>query len=99
MSAEFVPNMAVIDGVRLMPGVIAACLELANQIRDAAAAQTPPHDITYGYENGLVASPIAGGARVSATDYKSVWIEFGTGEPAPTPAFAPLRTAAEGARL
>jgi hypothetical protein len=33
--------------------------------------------------------------RVGAKDFKSHWIEFGTGDPAPTPAFAPrAKTAA-----
>lgn len=32
--------------------------------------------------------------RVIADDRKALWIEFGTGPPAPTPAYAPLRRAA-----
>lgn len=33
--------------------------------------------------------------RVAATNFKAHWIEFGTGEPGPTPAFAPrAKTAA-----
>ena len=38
-------------------------------------------------------------ARVNADKFTSNWIEFGTGEPGPTPAFAPLRRAAESVGL
>lgn len=30
-----------------------------------------------------------GKGEVGATDFKAAWIEFGTGEPGPTPVFAP----------
>ena len=38
-------------------------------------------------------------ARINANDFKSAFIEFGTGEPGPTPAFAPLRRGCEAAGL
>ena len=38
-------------------------------------------------------------ARINANDFKSVWIEFGTGDPGPTEAFAPLRRGCEAAGL
>ena len=37
--------------------------------------------------------------RVVAADNKAGWIEFGTGGQAPTPAYAPLRRAAEASGL
>ena len=37
--------------------------------------------------------------RVNANDWKSHFIEFGTGPPGPTPAFAPLRKATDGLRI
>lgn len=37
--------------------------------------------------------------RVNARDFKSGWIEFGTGQPGPTPAFAPLRRGADATGL
>lgn len=50
------------------------------------------------YINGIVGlvvqTPFGAAGRIRATDWKSRWIEYGTGPPAPTPAFAPLRKAA-----
>jgi hypothetical protein len=38
-------------------------------------------------------------AYVVASDYKAIWIEFGTEDPVPTPAFAVLRRSIDGIGL
>jgi hypothetical protein len=77
--------------------------EVAQNVRELA-----PGLFTGGYSEGDYVEAIESGwdiddrggfGRVNANDYRSNWIEFGTGAPGPTPAYAPLRTGAEAAGL
>lgn len=95
MSATFVPNPAGIASIPSLPGMVAAMLEIGNQIVSAAQSSAPV--LTGAYRSSIEAIPHPPGVRVQATDYKSAWLEFGTGYPAPTPAFAVLQNAAGAA--
>lgn len=97
MSATFVPNPAGIASIPSLPAFAAAMLELGNQIAQAAQSSAPV--LTGAYRNAIESVPHPPGVRVQATDYKSAWIEFGTGYPAPTPAFAVLQNAAGAAGI
>ena len=69
----------------------------AGKIADVARYLAPVDEGDYARKI-YVASGLDGPtmiARVNAYDFKSHWIEFGTGNPGPTTAFAPLRRAAD----
>lgn len=92
---RFEPNLRGLEGLMRSVGMQRALLEPAERIAQRAKAIAPRDEGDYideidtdsGIENGL---PLA---RVNANNFKSWWIEAGTGGPGPTPAFAPLRRA------
>ena len=75
--------------------------EVTEEIVDNAKGFSPVDEGDYrdgieaevGEDDGTVTG------RANATDWKSGFIEFGTGAPAPTQAYAPLRRGAEKAGL
>lgn len=99
---KFVPNPAVGVELRADPLLLAVMKTKAEAAANAAKAVAPV-GATGDYAASIgVGEAEYGGfpvATVEATDFKARWIEFGTGQPGPTPAFAPLRRGAEGAGL
>lgn len=96
---RFVPNPAGIKALGYTPAMLAWCMAKGSSIRDIAVAIAPVGDGEDGghYKDQITVdrSPITStgaGARVNARKFTSGWIEFGTSD---TPAFAPLRTAAD----
>jgi hypothetical protein len=79
----------------------ATLLTVATAAADAARSFAPAR--TGHYRDSLHAEldlTMEGyAAFVVSDDFKAVWIEFGTGEPKPTPAFQPMRRGAESAGL
>lgn len=73
--------------------------KFAVDVRDYWRSQSPIDEGKYAasvqvYSKKLTVDGMPA-KRVGATDFKAHWIEFGTGDPAPTPAFAPrAKTAA-----
>lgn len=73
--------------------------EFAGQVREYWRQQSPVDDGEYAasvqvYKKKMTVDGMPG-RRVGATDFKAHWIEFGTGQPGPTVAFAPrAKTAA-----
>lgn len=97
--ARFIYNPAAQLELAKDPLLFVYLRGLAESVAEVARAigpvdDTPPHYVdeievdTAIEEHGIV-------ARVNANKFTSHWIEFGTGEPGPTPEFAPLRRAAE----
>jgi hypothetical protein len=78
-------------------GIIRAAVLKGAALGAAEAKRRAPID-ERDYQNGIVAevelTPIGWRGRLRAMDWKSRLIEYGTGPPAPTPAFAPVRKAA-----
>lgn len=72
---------------------------MAEDVRDYWRSQSPVDDGEYAasvkvYRKYLIVDGMPG-KRVGATDFKAHWIEFGTGDPGPTKAYAPrAKTAA-----
>ncbi len=98
MAVKFVPNPAIGPILARTPEMMAVLLAAA-EAGAAAARSIAPVGATGKYRDGIGAEVEPGRARINANDYKSNWIEFGTGQPGPTPAFAPLRRGAEMAGL
>ncbi len=69
----------------------------AKASADEAQAVAPVKTGAYAASIGVTND--GDGVRLVATDWKANWIEFGTGAPSPTPAFAPLRRGCEAAGL
>lgn len=93
---RFVPNPAFPAELVSLPATHAALQEAAKTV--AAKAQDLGSEIDPDYQTDVETT--AGGARVNASGggiNPASWIEFGTGAPAPTPAYAPLRRAIQSA--
>lgn len=97
MPVKFVPNPHFLRELARSPEAQAAMKLIADQVADEARRLAPVQFGDYreqietdaGEENG---KPVG---RVVAAHFTSGLIEFGTGTPGPTPAFAPLRKAGE----
>lgn len=59
-----------------------------------ARSMAPVDSGAYAASIKVIRKSRRGKGRVSATNYKAAWIEFGTGEPGPTNAHAPMEKAA-----
>lgn len=67
--------------------VVAYKLMVAQQAVDYAKSIAPVHEGAY--RDGIrIGRKGTKGVLVEFSDYKSHWIEFGTGDPAPTPEYA-----------
>jgi hypothetical protein len=105
MTTRFVLNELGIQEIASGLPMAGAMEELALQAAEAAKSIAPEDkdndpikykdsiQVDVGIEEGRVI------ARVNAMKFTANWIEFGTGEPGPTPAFAPLRRGAEAVGL
>ena len=103
----FIPDPDFADGEEAR----AACEAKAEEVVEAAkeiapvGGPYPPSREAKGwgdpgsYRDGIRVTSIDEGVWASAYDFKSFWIEMGTGEPYPTPAFAPLRNGCDAAGL
>lgn len=73
--------------------------KFAEEVKEYWRSQAPVDEGEYAasvkvYRKYLIVDNMPG-VRVGATDFKAHWIEFGTGEPGPTKAYAPrAKTAA-----
>jgi hypothetical protein len=99
MTVRFKPNPLAGAILAKTPEMMAFLLGLAESAASAAQSIAPVG--TGAYRDSIDAEVEPGKARVNANDWKAVFIEFGTGQPGPTPKFAPLRRGAEmtGLRL
>ena len=89
----FIPDPDFADGEEAR----AACEAKAEEVVEVAREIAPIEEGDY--RDGLRVTSIDEGVWASAFDYKSHWIEIGTGEPVPTPAYAPLRNGCDAAGL
>lgn len=101
MSTRFTLNPAGIKALQMSPQMLTGLKligeEIAEGVREVAPIGDPEMGEHYvdmitvdvGIELGRAV------ARVNANKFTALWLEFGTGEPGPTPAFAPLRRGAE----
>lgn len=93
--SNFVPNPAFPAYLRRSPEMGAFLLFVAEAVAEEAKSIAPVR--TGDYRDGIEATVLETGAgfigRVNANNFKSWWIEVGTGHPGPTPAFAPLGAA------
>lgn len=72
----------------------------AKEVQKAAKSFAPVRTGRYAASIQVEKRPDVDGLpvrRVVAKDFKAHWIEFGTGEPGPTKAFAPMEKAANAA--
>lgn len=94
----FVPDPDFDDDVvrseELIPGMMDAAVKAAEAAKDAAPVRLEHYKKSIRGVAGHRQDGIVVG-RVLSDDFKAVWIENGTGPPAPTPAYAPLRRGAE----
>jgi hypothetical protein len=98
---RFIPDRTGIAAIGRTEDVRRHLEAAANEAAQQAKAIAPTD--TFDYRDSInVVSGVEGAtalARINADDWKSVFIEFGTGPVAPTPAYAPLRRGAEAAGL
>jgi hypothetical protein len=101
VSTRYVPNPAQVGELGRSKQLLDELMKRAEEAADKARGLAPVDSGDYrdGIEvdGGVDGSTVV--ARVNANDWKSGLIEFGTGRPAPTPAYAPLRRGAEQAGL
>jgi len=97
MALRFKANPAAGPELARTAEMMAFLLKTAQSVAGTAQAIAPRR--TGAYASSITADAEPGRARVNANDFKAVWIEFGTGQPAPTPAFHVLSRAAESMGL
>jgi len=97
---RFVPYPGAIEKITALSGVELAMKNrgeiLLNEAREVWMSTSHPYATGDYADSFEVESRGKGvGVRVIARDYKAVWLEFGTGDPGPTPAFSPFRRAVD----
>lgn len=102
MTTRFVLNELGIQEVGHSAGLLIALEAIALDIAENVKAIAPVDDDADVHYIDLITvdtGELAGHlvARVNANKFTANWLEFGTGEPGPTPAFAPMRRGAERA--
>ena len=101
-STHFIPNRAglleIQRTVQMVKGMEAFAEKIVDGVRsvapvdeDADAHYIDMLEVESGIESGVAT------AHVIAMKFTALFLEFGTGAPGPTPAFAPLRRGAESA--
>lgn len=92
-------DYANIKALAKTTGVTRYLTTCARQVRAFALANNPPRKSgTYAASIKVIAAtPAKPYARVIADDRKAVWLEYGTGQPGPTPAFRTLTKATKAA--
>lgn len=103
----FVPNplgvRELASDIKMAQGMGELADEVAQNVRELApslfAGGYSEGDYVDGIESAWDVDERGGFGRVNANDWKSAFLEFGTGTPAPTPAYGPLRAGAEAAGL
>lgn len=101
-TVTFIPNQAGIAVIDQTPQMVAGMKHFAEQIADGVRSVAPvDDDADEHYIDMLeVEADIEDGratGHVIAMKFTALFLEFGTGAPGPTPAFAPLRRGAEAA--
>ena len=94
----FVPNPGFETEIIRDPGLAESLLPIAEEVAAVAVGIAPERLGYYKRDIEAVAGPRDDGivvGRVNANDFKSHWVEFGTGAPRPTKAHHVLRRAAE----
>jgi hypothetical protein len=87
----------LMEAIKNLAEIEAGTKELAEEVRDYVVDEAPVK--TGDYAAGIKVrqgKPVAGMScyKVVATDFKSHWVEFGTGDPGPTKERAPMGKAA-----
>lgn len=98
--AKFEMNLTFREQLRSSPMYRRAMLEAGHRVADMAREAAPVHEGDY--RDSIEVEPTARGVRVTAQDWKSGWLEYGTAgseDHTATPAFAPLRKGVERAGL
>ncbi|MGH2651415.1 MAG: HK97 gp10 family phage protein [Actinomycetota bacterium] len=93
---RFVPNPVGIEALKRSVGVQVVLTALGTALKAAAQSHAPVQTGKYRDSIEVEDGDLPGTKRVVAHDFKANWIEFGTVD---TPAFAPLRTAADSLGL
>ena len=70
---------------------------LTNQVIPYGRSMSPPKVVSGKYAASwkIIKKAKKGRAVVGPTDFKAAWLEFGTGAPGPTTAFAPVQKVVE----
>lgn len=99
-TVRFVPNPAGVQQLGIGVAMEAGMLKFGELIADNVRRVAPIDDDADEHYVDMIS--VDGGtmlglacAYVNANKFTALWLEFGTGEPGPTPAFAPLRLGAE----
>ena len=101
-STHFIPNRAGLLAIQQTVEMVKGMEKFAEQIVDGVKGVAPVDadadehyidmlEVESGVESGVAT------AHVIAMKFTALFLEFGTGAPGPTPAFAPLRRGAEAA--
>jgi len=98
MAVKFRPNPAGIKQVAALPGLVKEFGDIAARGAERAKEIAPVDSGAYAEgiegESGIEDGRAIG--RINANDFKSLWIEHGTGAPGPTPAYRVLGRTIDG---
>lgn len=101
-NVHFIPNRAGIAAIDQTAQMVEGMKTFAEKIIEGVRSVAPVGSGAGGHYVDMleveadVESGVATG-HVVAMKFTALWLEFGTGAPGPTPAFAPLRRGAEAA--
>lgn len=91
---RFIPNPHFVKQLVSQPEMVAFVEVKAHEVEENIRSFAPIGESHEYIDSIRTVAGLRGGmaiGRVLSTDFKWHWIEFGTGEPGPTPAFAPFR--------